>query len=71
MRNGTYYLNNTGHRWITYENGKPVRMKWQTKSGAQIERSVIYFESFGNFATACISYKGKRVSVFPDTVLED
>lgn len=71
MRNGTYYLNNSGHRWVTFENGKRVRMQFETKDGATVTRSVNYFEAFGNFVTCNISYKGKRINVFADTVLED
>lgn len=68
MRRGTFYLNNSGSRWVTLP--KEV-LTFKTKSGKEIKRKPIYFESWGNFATALISYKGKRISVFADTVLED
>jgi len=71
MRNGTYYLNNTGHRWVILENGKRNRITLTTKSGKEITRSVNYYEAFGNFATANISYKGRKINVFSDTILED
>ena len=71
MLNGTYYLNNTGHRWVTYTNGVKDKIQLNTKTGKTIIRSVNYWESFGNFATANISYKGKRINVFPDASLED
>lgn len=70
----TYYLNNTGSRWVTYINNKSLakqKIQLTTVSGKLIERTVIFWESFGNFAVACISYKGKKIKVFPDTVLED
>ena len=72
----TLYLNNTGSRWVTlftskeFGPDKKIR-EWLTKSGNRVVRTVQYWESFGNFAVACISYKGKRIKVFPDTVLED
>ena len=71
MRNGTYYLNNTGHRWVILENGKRNRITLTTKLGKEITRSVNYYEAFGNFATANISYKGRKINVFSDTILED
>ncbi len=71
MRNGTFYLNNTGHRWVNYDNGVKDKITLMTKSGKQVTRTAIYWQSFGNFATACISYKGKKISVFPDSTLED
>lgn len=71
MRTGTFYLNNYGSRWINLENGKRTSITLKTKTGKTITRKVIFFESFGNFATALISYKGKKISVFSDTILED
>lgn len=71
MRTGTYYLNNTGHRWVNLENGKRDRITLETKSGKAITRSVNFWEAFGNFATANISYKGKRINVFTDSKLDD
>lgn len=65
--NGTYYLNNSGSKWVIFENGKRVKQDFQTKSGKTITRTVNYFSSFGNFATCNISYKGKKINVFADT----
>jgi len=69
--NGTYYLNNSGHRWVTFENGKRVKVTLTTKGGKTITRSANYFSAFGNFATVNISYKGKRINVFTDSLLDD
>jgi hypothetical protein len=71
MRNGTFYLNNSGHKWVNLTNGKKDKIVLKTRSGELISRTVIYYESFGNFATCRISYKGKKISVFLDTLLED
>ncbi len=71
MRNGTYYLNNTGSRWVTFENGNKVKHTWKTENGKEITRTCLYFESFGNFGSACISYKGKKINVLMDTILKD
>ncbi len=72
MKKGFYYLNNSGHRWVIFdETGRREKRQWYTKSGAKIERRVNYYEAFGNFATCNISYKGRRINIFPDTILED
>jgi hypothetical protein len=71
MRNGTYYLNNSGSRWVVYVNGKKEKIQMRTKSGKTIIRTAIFYESFGNFASVCISYKGKKINVLADSVLED
>ncbi len=62
MRTGTFYLNNTGHRWVNLTNGKKDKV-FAYINGELIERTAIYYESFGNFAAANISYKGKRYSI--------
>ena len=70
----TLYLNNTGSRWVTYTDStyrEKVKIELTTTSGKVIERTVMFWESFGNFAVACISYKGKKIKVFADQVLED
>lgn len=67
----TYYLNNTGHRWICLDkNGKKPKHTFQTETGETVERTAIFYESFGNFAVACISWKGKKVKVFLDQILK-
>jgi hypothetical protein len=71
MRKGTYYLNNSGHRWVVYDNGKKPIHTFKTESGKEIKRTAIYYESFGNFATVCISYKGQKIRVFADQTLKD
>jgi len=71
MRTGTYYLNNNGSRWVHLVEGKKDKITLLTKSGKEITRVVDFWESFGNFATARISYKGKRLNVFMNEVLED
>ncbi len=69
----TYYLNNTGHRWVNIESesGRREMRNFKTTSGKTVQRRVIFYEAFGNFAVACISYKGKRIKVLLDQVLED
>jgi hypothetical protein len=71
MQNGTYYLNNRGSKWITFRNGKKVKIKFLTESGKEIYRTAIYFELFGNFSSVLISYKGKKINVLTDTILKD
>jgi len=68
----TYYLNNSGSRWVNIDSeGKKEKLKLKTKSGKTIERTAQFWQSFGNFATARIGYKGKKLDVFSDTILED
>jgi hypothetical protein len=71
MRTGVFYLNNWGSRWVVLDNGRREQQTWKTKSGKDVTRRVIYYESFGNFGSACISYKGKKINVLMDTILED
>lgn len=71
MATGTFYLNNNGSKWIVLINGKKSKITLTTKSGKTIVRTAIYYSMFGNFATVLISYKGKKINVFPDTLLED
>ncbi len=68
--NGLFYLNNTGHRWVIYENGKKKAHEFLTNTGKKVMRTAIFYESFGNFATVQISWKGKKISVFLDTILK-
>lgn len=71
-RTGLFYLNNTGSRWIIFdETGRREKRIFKTKSGAKVVRRVNYYQAFGNFATCNISYKGKRINVFPDALLND
>lgn len=68
----TYYLNNSGSRWVLRDSqNRNDQIKLQTESGKIITRRVKFYKMFGNFATACISYKGKLIHVFADTILED
>jgi hypothetical protein len=71
MKDGIFYLNNSGSKWIVLINGKKEKRTFTTKSGKQIERTIIRYESFGNFGSAIISYKGKLISVLSDSILED
>lgn len=70
MRNGTYYLNNNGSRWVELVDGKREKRVFEVSDGTTVTRSVAFYESFGNFALAAISWKGKQIKVFLDTVLE-
>ena len=71
IRNGVLYLNNHGSKWIVLTNGVKEKITLQTKSGKSIIRTAIYFFMFGNYGGALISYKGKKIRVLMDTILED
>lgn len=68
---GIYYLNNTGNRWIIIEDGERLRLQFTTKRGRKVTRAVNYCEAFGNFAACNISWKGQKINVFQDSLLED
>jgi HKD family nuclease len=65
MRNGIYYLNNSGRRWVILENGKRIKVKVLPDQynglTEPVIRTAILFESFGNFAVCMVSIKGKRI----------
>lgn len=68
----TFYLNNRGDRWIDVDEfGNKKLITLFTKSNKPITRTIQFYESFGNFARMQITYKGKRMFVFADTILED
>lgn len=71
MRSGTYYLNNNGSRWVVLINGKKEKRTFVTVSGKQVTRTIIEYRSFGNFGFAIISYKGKKIRVLMDVILND
>jgi len=71
MRNGTYYLNNSGSRSVHYINGVKSKHTFTTLSGKQITRTLIEQFMFGNFGGAIISYKGKKIRVLLDQILAD
>lgn len=67
-----HYLNNSGSRFITLDKqGKKSKITLLTKQGKEVTRTVSLWETLGNFAVAHISYKGKKVRVFTDSILED
>lgn len=71
----TYYLNNSGSRWVNLDrfgNKDKITLIARDEAGKETEilRTCQFWESFGNFAVCQISYKGKRIKVFADTILE-
>jgi hypothetical protein len=68
----TFYLNNTGSRWVNLDSfGNKELITLTTESGKLITRTAQFFETFGNFVRIQITYKGVRRMVFADTILED
>lgn len=59
MRNGTYYLNQSGHRFVIYRNGQKQRVKVQG-----VIRSARCFTMLGNTAYVTVYIKGKKVETF-------
>ena len=67
--NGVYFLNNSGSRWIVLENDKKVKCEFNLANGETVTRTVLEFRQFGNFVSCLISWKGKKIDVFSDSVL--
>ena len=65
---GTFYLNNSGSRWVVFQNGSKPTVTIQLPNGKYETRTVLWYESFGNFAVACISYKGVKRTYLMDTL---
>ena len=65
MLHGMYYLNNKGTKWVAFDNGKKEKCLIETDNGIE-ERTVLFYEGFGNFAVACVSWKGKKIKKFFD-----
>lgn len=66
-RTGTFYLNNSGSRWIVLDKGVKPKMKVLKDAYAPFTEPYIivtpeFFESFGNFASLHYRYKGKKYS---------
>lgn len=59
MRNGLYYLNNSGSRWVVYRNDKKEKVL-VVHENQILERTAIEYRSFGNFASVVYYYKGKK-----------
>lgn len=75
----TYYLNKSGHRWILAKFSGRKLQKMQVRilpddftpfQDTPIIRTALYFESFGNFASVCYSYKGKKHSTLNYELIE-
>lgn len=68
----TYYLNNSGSRWVVMDkDGNKEKVTLKTESGKLITRTAQFYENFGKFVRVMITYKGERMFVFTDTILED
>jgi hypothetical protein len=66
--NGTYYLNNRGDRWVVFQDGKKPTATIQLPNGKYEKRTILWYESFGNFGVACISYKGVKRTYLMDVL---
>ena len=53
----TYYLNNSGHRWVNIENGRRDRIP-VLQNGVVKEKAIKYWEAVGNFSVPYVrTYK--------------
>lgn len=59
MKNGLYYLNDHGSRWVVYQNVKKEKVL-VVHENQILERIAIEYKSFGNFTSVVYYYKGKK-----------
>jgi hypothetical protein len=64
MRQGTYYLNNSGSKWVHFP--KEKILVFHGAAGYCKMRTIHHYESFGNFSVVCFVYAGKMVKVFAE-----
>ena len=69
MYNGTYYVNSTGSRWVIYEKGKKIKISFERDNIIHI-RTPLFFESWGNFAYARVTYNNKRINIFDYKIID-
>lgn len=65
MRNGTYYLNNSGSKFVVLTNGKKEKvLVFHEAEGYCKMRTIDHYRMFGNHICACLKYKGFVISSF-------
>jgi len=73
-RDGTFYLNKSGSRWICLEKGKKPKVVIQPDNHNNLEkpivRTAVSFEMFGNFSCVNYWYKKRLRSTLHFTLLE-
>ena len=67
----TLYLNNSGSRWINIDKQAMQVLLIHKAENYKKVRQVEFFEGFGNFASCTLKYKGKRISVLPNTFADE
>ena len=66
----TYYLNNSGSRWVLRNNqNKNISVSIEIDNKIYV-RKAKYFYSFGNFAGVAVSFKGKIYKTLEFKLLE-
>jgi hypothetical protein len=64
MRQGTYYLNNSGSKWVCFP--KEKILVFHGAVGYCKMRAIHHYEAFGNFAVTCFPYQGKMHKVLAE-----
>lgn len=62
MRADTYYLNNSGSKFVVYPKEKVL--VFHGAEGYCKIRTIEYYKMFGNGSVACLKYNGKMISGF-------
>jgi len=67
MRNGTFYLNNSGSRWVVLKDGKhDMPFYLLLKDGTYKLRQADYYTTWGNWSCIVYRYKGVQYRSIPD-----
>lgn len=62
MRNGTFYLNNSGSRWVVLKDGKhDMPFYLLLDDGTYKLRQADYYTMWGNHGCIAFRYKGLRI----------
>ncbi len=69
-KDGIYYLNNSGSRWVIYRNGEKEKILVE-HDGKEIKRTAIEYQQFGNYACAVYYYKGIRCNTLNYKILDE
>lgn len=69
MRNGVYYLNNSGSRCIHYVNGIQEKvLLFHGEKGYCKMRTPLYQFAFGNYGGYAFKYEDKTIKVTPELI---
>jgi hypothetical protein len=67
----TFYLNNSGHRWVNLNEGKREKLNvFFPENNSNKSLTVHHWEAIGNFAVPYVRQKGKQIQLMPSSKKE-